>query len=269
MVEAVNSWIERLARAGYASKGMVYLIIGFLALAAGVGKGGATGDQHTAFHWILEKPFGRTLLAALSIGLLGYALWRYGSALADWERRGSDAKGMAIRFGSFCRGVLYTGIAIEVIRLVLRKGDGGRGSDATAKHWTARAMDAPFGRWLVIAAGAGVVGYGIYQLVSAWKAKLSKQLRLGEMKAATRKRVIAASRFGIGARGIVFGIIGGSLVLAGLHHNPDEARGTSGALRELASQPYGMVLLAIVGLGLAAYGVYAFVNARYRVIQAA
>ncbi|HEX7153293.1 MAG TPA: DUF1206 domain-containing protein [Thermoanaerobaculia bacterium] len=258
----MSSWIEGLARAGYASKGMVYAIMGFIALR------GAAADHRSAFNWILEKPFGRTMLAAMAVGLLGYAFWRAGSAVADWERRGNDAKGYAIRIGSLFRGMLYAGFALEVIRLALHKGSGGKGSDASAQHWTARAMDAPFGRWLVAGAGLALIGYGIYQLINAWKAKLSNQLRLGEMKAATRRRVVIASRFGIAARGVVFGIIGISVLMAGLHHNSGEARGTSGALRQLSSQPFGSALLAIIGLGLIAYGVYAFVNARYRVIRA-
>jgi hypothetical protein len=111
----------------------------------------------------------------------------------------------------------------------------------------------------VALAGLGVVSYGLYQLYAAWDAKLSKRISLGEMDARVRGKVIAVSRFGIAARGLVFLIIGGSLVLAALRHNAETAHGTAGALRELPPP-----LLILAGFGLAAYGVYALVNAKYR-----
>lgn len=259
--------VERLARLGYASVGTVYILIGLLAAAAGLGRRGSTGDQHDAFALIREQPFGRVLLAVVAIGLAGYALWRFVAGFADSERRGSDAKGLALRAGSIGRGLVYTAFAVEVARMVAGGSGGGEGSDAAARHWTARLMDEPFGRWLIGAAGLIVVAYGLYQLANAWRAKLSKQLRLDPMQASMRRKIIAVSRFGIGARGVVFTIIGGSLVLAALHHNPSEARGTSGALQQLA-EPLGGALLVLVGVGLAAYGIYGWINARYRIIDA-
>lgn len=255
--------IERLARLGYASIGIVYMIVGGLAVAAGLGKRGSTGSHHDAFALIRDQPFGRVLLAIIAIGMIGYVLWRFVSAVTDNEHRGSDVKGLGIRFASFFRGLVYAAIAVEVIRMIANKGGGGSGGDQEAQHWTARLMEKPFGPWLVAAAGIGVVAYGAYQLYAAWDAKLSKRISLGEIDSNVRGKVIAISRFGIGARGIVFFVIGGSLVLAALRHNPQAAHSTTGALRELP-----LPLLVVVGFGLAAYGVYALVNAKYRRIRA-
>jgi hypothetical protein len=250
--------ISRLARLGYASIGIVYLIVGALAVASGLGKGGSTGGQETAFRKILEQPFGRVALGVIALGLIGYTLWRFVSAATDSEHRGDDAKGLAIRIGSAFRGLAYALITVQVVRLMMHK-SGGSGGDAKAKHWTAELMQKPFGPWLVGAVGLGIVGYGAYQLYAAWDSKLSKRISLGEIDARVRRKVIAISRFGIGARGLVFFIIGGSLVMAAVKHNPSQARGTSGALQALPDP-----VLALVGIGLAAYGVYALVNARYR-----
>jgi hypothetical protein len=145
---------------------------------------------------------------------------------------------------------------MEVVRIITRHATG-PGSETKAKHWTARLMDLPFGRWLVLVAGLAVLGYGVYQL----RAKLSRQLHL------TSPAVIAVSRFGIAARGVVFLVIGGSIALAAWRHDPSEAHGTSGALRQIA-EPLGGWLLVIVGIGLVAYGAYAMINARYRRIAA-
>jgi hypothetical protein len=123
-------------------------------------------------------------------------------------------------------------------------------------------MQKPFGHWLVAATGLGIIGYGAYQLYRAWEAKLSKRLHLGEMKRSTERKVVLISRIGIGARGIVFLVIGGSLVVAAVRGNPGDAHSTSGALGEMPAP-----MLTAIGIGLIAYGVYAFVNARYRSIR--
>ena len=254
--------IERLARLGYASIGIVYMIVGGFAVATGLGRRGSTGGHKAAFALIRDQPFGRVLLAVIAAGMIGYVLWRFASAVTDSEHRGSDAKGLGVRIASFFRGLVYAAIAVEVIRMIMG-GSGGAGGEQEAKHWTARLMQQPFGRWLVAAAGLGVVAYGAYQLYAAWDAKLSKRISLGEIDSSVRGKVIAISRFGIGARGLVFIVIGGSLVLAALRHNAQAAHSTTGALQELP-----LPLLVLVGFGLAAYGVYALVNAKYRRIKA-
>lgn len=254
--------IERLARLGYAAIGIVYMIVGGFAVAAGAGQRRSTGGQKDAFALILHQPFGRVLLAVIAAGLIGYVLWRFVSAMTDSEHRGDDVKGLGIRAASMFRGLVYSVIAFEVLRMIARNSSGSSGGEQ-AEHWTARLMQQPFGRWLLALAGIGIVSYGAYQLYAAWDAKLSKRISLGEMDARVRGKVIAISRFGIGARGLVFFVIGGSLVIAAVRHNAEAARGTAGALQELPPP-----LLVMTGLGLAAYGMYALVNAKYRRITA-
>ena len=250
--------IERLARLGYACIGIVYMIVGGFAVAAGLDERSAAGSQKDAFALILRQPFGRVILFVIALGLTGYTLWRFVSAVSDDERRGSGAKGIAIRIASFFRGLVYAVIAFGVVRMATHHG-GGEGGEQQTQHWTAKLMEAPFGRWILAIAGLAIVGTGAYQLYAALDAKLSKRISLGEIDARVRRKVIAISRFGIGARGVVFFVIGGSLVLAALRHNAQSAHGTEGALKVLPD-----LLLVPVGLGLAAYGVYALVNARYR-----
>jgi hypothetical protein len=252
--------LEKLARLGYASIGIVYLVIGGLAAAAGLGRGGGAADQNHAAAFILAQPFGRAILAVMAAGLAGYILWRLVSGVTDSEGSGGGAKGMAVRVGSIFRGLVYAGFLVELIRLIARRG-GGRGGDEQADHLAARILEAPFGGIVMAAAGLAVVGYGAYQVYAAWESQLSEKLRLGSLDSRVRRKVIAVSRFGIAARGVVFVIIGGSLVIAATRGNPSEVHGTSGALGVLPAP-----LLALIGFGLAAYGVYAIANARYRQI---
>ena len=72
----------------------------------------------------------------------------------------------------------------------------------------------------------------------------------------------------VAARGGVFGIIGYFLIVSALRYDPGKVRGLGGALESLAGQPFGKVLLGIVAAGLAIYGFYMLVEAKYHRIRA-
>jgi hypothetical protein len=258
-------WIERLARVGFAAKALLYGIVGVLAFRAAFSDGGATIGSRGALASLVRQPYGAIVLVVMAVGLFGYAAWRIIEAVVDPERRGTSLKGIAVRLGYAGRGVIHAWLGVEAIRLAVGAG-GGSGSDGT-EHWTARALDAPLGSWLVIAAGLGVIGYGLYQVYRAWKAKLSKQLNLSRLSSEAGSWLIKVSRFGLGARGVVFGVIGAYLVRAGAAHNANKAADTGEALSAIGQQPLGNWLLAIVATGLIAYGAYDVVQARYRVIR--
>ena len=261
-------WIVNLARLGYASKGVIYGTAGLLTAQAGLHRGGTTADRSDAIRFIAGQPFGRAMLAVIAIGIAGYVLWRVVSGVTDADRHGSDWKGLAVRAASVIRGGFYAVFAYTLIRLLLHHGGGGKDSDATSRHWTSRALDQPFGRWLVMAAGLSLIGYGVYQCYRAAGTTLGKQLNLASATMRTRSILLAISRFGAGARGVVFGVIGASLIRASLHRNSSDAKGLSGALRQLAALPMGSWILTVAGLGLASYGAYALISARYRRIPA-
>jgi hypothetical protein len=130
-------------------------------------------------------------------------------------------------------------------------------------------MALPAGRALVAAAGLGVAGYGLYQLYKAVAKDVSKRLDLGGVPADTRQWIVRVGRAGLGARGVVFAITGGLLLLAALRRDPGQAGGLGESLAALERAPYGGVLLSLVALGLMAYGVYQLVNARWRRVATA
>lgn len=262
---AANPWVERLARLGFVAKGIVYITIGAMATQAALGSGGATTDTRGAIQTIGQQPFGRVLLAVLAVGLLGHAIWRFVEAAIDPQGRGTDAKGIAKRLGYAGIGVLYVGLALTAVQLM--RGSGQGGGNATA-DWTERLMAQPFGRWLVGLVGLGVIGIGLYQLYQAYTTKFKQKLKLGEMSSTEETWATRVGRFGLTARGVVFGIIGGFLIQAALQYNAERVQGLDGALQALAGQRFGQWLLGIVALGLVAYGVYMLVSARYRRIFA-
>jgi hypothetical protein len=252
-------WLEKMARFGYAAKGLVYLLVGGLALAAALGTGGQTTGSTGALVWISDSVLGRVLLAAIAIGLVGYVIWGLIRALANPEHDGG-----AKRFYHGTVAVVYTLLAIEAVRMILNGGaTGGQGSDDTA-HWSATLMQQPFGQWFLGAIGVGVALFGVQQLINAWRVDLDDRLALGSMSATARTWAVRTGRLGLAARGVVFAIIGAYVVIAAVESQPSEARGLDGVLDMMAQTPW---LLGLIAVGLAAYGIYNLVRARYRVIR--
>jgi hypothetical protein len=262
--------MEKLARLGYATKGVVYGIIGILAVMAAFSIGGGqTTDTSGALGVIASQPFGQLLLILTAIGLIGYALWRLIEAIQDPEHQGSDAKGIAKRVGYAISGLIYGALAAQAIFIVTgtsnQAASGGGGNSQS--DWTAWLMQQPFGRWLVGLLGAIIVGVGFYRIYRAYKVKFRRKLNLAELDPQQTTWAIRISRIGIAARGFVFALVGFFLLQAAAQYDPSEARGLDGILRTLAAQPFGKFLLAIVAIGLVAYAIYMWIQARYRRIE--
>ena len=264
-----GSKLEKAARAGYATKGVLYVLIGVFAFRAAIGSaqaGGEDTDVRGVIREIAQQPFGMGLLVLVAIGLAGYALWRFVEAVRDPEGRGSDAKAIVKRVGYAISGLIYTGLAWLCVSILTGTGSGGSGG-GSSDSMTAKLMSAPGGRWLVALVGVIVIGVAVFHFVRAYKASFMERMKTAQMHGRTREWVERAGRVGLSARGVTFLIIGGFFVFAAWRHDPSRARGLSGALDYVATQPYGPWLLGIVGLGLVCYGAYCFANARYRRIR--
>jgi hypothetical protein len=260
---ALHPWMKRLARFGYATKGIVFIVVGALATLTAFGLGGETTDTRGALREIETKPFGKIALCTVAFGLVGYVLWRWIQALADTEGKGAKLKGIATRIGYFFSGTVYAGLAFNAAK-ILFKGEEPRSSSETQETWIARAMSLPFGRTLILIAGACVIGFGLYQIFKAYRAKFRKRLKLGEMDGTKDSWATWSGRVGYAARGVVFCIIGFFVIQAALDLNPTEAKGLDEALGTLAQNYFGAGVLGTVAVGLIAYGFYMLVEARYR-----
>ncbi|HUQ34622.1 MAG TPA: DUF1206 domain-containing protein [Pyrinomonadaceae bacterium] len=263
---AANPWMERLARFGYATKGIVYIVVGALATLAAFGMGGETTDLRGALREIERKPFGKVMLIVVAFGLIGYVLWRWLQALADTDGKGTKLKGVAIRIGYFASGAVYAGLAYTAAKILFDVDEPDESSSETQELWIARVMKMPFGRTAVILTGLFVIGFGLYQIYKGIKAKFRKRLKLGEMNESKDNWATWSGRVGYASRGVVFCIIGFFVIQAALHFKPDEAKGLDEALSTLAQNYYGAWALGIVAVGLIFYGFYMLVEARYRKI---
>jgi hypothetical protein len=247
-----------MARIGYAARGIVFLIIAFFAGLAALGGGRSVGTIG-ALHSVLARPMGELLLWIVAFGLLCFAGWRFVDAIFDSDHYGSDMGGLARRAGLVGGGIFYlivAGLAVTMI-FGVRAGDG----DGAARDWTAWLLAQPFGRWATVLVGIGIAASGIGQAAKPLRAEFRKQLALG---AGPRTVVVAVGVLGYVARGVVFIIIGGFLVVAALRFNSGSVAGFAGALRALQQQPYGHVLLGITALGLFAFALFQWMQAAWR-----
>ena len=253
--------LETAGRIGYAFKGVLYLLLGLLAVDTAL-DGGSTEGQRGALQTVAESSFGSILLTLLGIGLAAYAAWRLAMAVLDPERQGTDAHGLVKRAGYLISAFAYGTLAYAAYRIL--QGGSASGGSGGAEEGAQQALALPGGRFVLAAVALAVLGYGGYEFIRAHKASFMDNLSLTGEAAKRRDAIRTIGRAGLVARGVVYGIIGLALGVAAYRYDPEAARGLDGALSTLRDQPYGAVLLAIVGLGLAAYGLYCGVNARYR-----
>ena len=253
--------IETLGRVGYAAKGVVYALLGVLALNAAFGAGDPEGRGGT-LRAIAGTSYGPFLLWALVVGLAAYGLWRFALAVLDPKHEGDDAEGLLKRAGYVVSGVAYLTLAYTAFRVVT--GAGGSGGAGGTEERAETVLGIPGGRWILAAVALGVIGYGVYQFVRAYRASFMDHFDLDGVAARNREWVRRAGRAGLSARGVVYVLIGTFLGQAALRGDSDEAGGLDAALAALQGQGYGPWLLALVALGLVLYGVYCGVNAAYR-----
>lgn len=256
--------LEHIARLGYGARGAVYCLVGGLAVLAAIGSGGQTGGSTDALTSLLTKPFGRLWLGVIAAGLLSFALWRLIEPITDADRHGTSAKGLAVRAGHAIGGLINAGLALSAFQLALGR-RGSNDGDQSAQDWTAWLLGQPFGQWLTGLVGLVLVGIGLGFLKKGWSGDVVQHLAL---PAHARGWAIPVGRLGFAARGIVFALIGGFLVLAAVHSSSSEVKGLGEALAFIRTQPFGWVLLAMTAAGLFAFGVFSFVQARYRRIDA-
>lgn len=255
-----KDWLTKGARFGLTAQGVVYALVGILAIKAAVGSGGRVGGSKEAVQYLGSQPFGQVLLVLVGIGLFAYAAWRLIMAIVDTENDGSDASGIARRVGYAASGLVNAGIGITALQMALGSSDAGGG----AKTWAGKIMSEPFGHWLVGLVGAVIIGVGIYQFYAVYTKRFLEKLDMASMSDKVRRAVVRMGQAGHAARGVVFSIIGVALVSAALTHDPSEAQGMGEALHTVAGSTHGQILLILVAAGLLAYGGFTVALARYR-----
>ncbi|MBP7146545.1 MAG: DUF1206 domain-containing protein [Acidobacteria bacterium] len=251
-------WWDRAARLGWSTKGVLYVLLGAFALRAALGYARAKGSTG-AIHEIGRQPFGRTLLFVIAAGLAAYALWRLADAFR--ARRASAAKRVRAWAADIGSGAIHAGLTVTAIKTALGAPSG---SDHSEQALTGQLLAQPLGQFLVGACGLIVLGVAVSQFWRAASASFMRQYDTAAMRIEERTWARRIGRLGLTARGVVFALIGAFLLMAAWTANPREAAGFASSLDSIANNPSGPWLLALVALGLVAYGLHCFWEARYR-----
>ena len=262
---APSAGIKALARFGFATIGVVYGLMGLLALLAATGqRGGSTASKEQAVRRLQDLPGGAVLLGLMAFGLLGYVVWRFTQAIMDTESKGSGAKGLGRRLGYAGSGVFYAGLALYAGRLAVQGSAEEGGADAS-QSLTARVLAWPGGSWLVLAVGLVVIGIGVYQVIKAYAGQFEEDVNASGLSAGQQQLVHRAGQVGFTARGLVLGLIGFFFAQAGWQSRAGAVGGTAEVFDLLARM--GPLVLGVVAAGLMAYGLFMLVQARYPVLR--
>ena len=257
-VREVAGWVPPLARLGYAAKGVVYALVGWIALRAAMQAGEPEGSSG-ALAALTDERGGKAMLVLIAVGLLCHVLWRLVQAVMDPEHHGpTDAKRWAMRAFYALGGLIYGSLALTALDLVKGRA---AGADDGQTVWIQRVLEQPLGTWLVMLAGLGVMLYGLHQIYKSWAGDIDRRMTGTDAKVSRGVRVIG--RVGTAARGVVLLPIGWFVFTAGREFRADAAAGTGEVLGMLG---HGW-LLAAVAVGLMAYGVHQLAKARYRRIE--
>ena len=261
-----DPWLRWLARVGIVAEGMIYLLIGGLALAGAFDPAQRPSGSNGAMSKLAHVPLGHVMLALLALGLAAYVLWQLVLAVLDPEcgKGRWRIRRIALRIHHLWSAALHCVLVGIAAWQMLGFGHGGNGGQ-TQKHLTAMALRLPGGRWLIGGIGVGIVAFALVQWVLACRPQKDTRMDLTDTPLRIPILVLLAS--GYAARGALFGLIGALLVHAAWRHVPNHAGGISGALQTLRQQPYGPWLLGAVAVGLIAFGLAQIAKARYRRIR--
>jgi hypothetical protein len=249
--------VEALVRVGYGVRGLIYFLIGLLALKVALGKGGQLASQQEAIASIGKSTLGMLLLWVVLLGLISYALWGVIRAVLDPLHKGHDLKGLMERAGFLVSAFGYAILIVPTLNYITGKAQSGSGS----QNAIAKIISMPIGRWVIGIVGLAVIAGGCYQIYLGIKSHFDRQFQIYDMTKEQAKVAINVARYGTAARGVVFAVMGGLLVLAAYNANPNQQVGMDSALEAVLELPYGSWLLAVIAVGLIAFGIYSFMSA--------
>lgn len=254
---ADSPWVKALGKVGVAAIGIVYLLLAWVSLKVAFGNSSESADNSGALKELASNTAGKVLLAIMAVGLLAYAAWMVAEAAVGYHRESDDKKRLGKRIAAAAKAVFGLALCSEAVKLVV--GSGEQSSSQKQADWTGKLMGLPAGRVLVVLVGLGVIAFAGLLIYQGIEKKFLEKLESG-----TSKTVTKLGQAGYIARGVAFGVLGVLVVVAGVKHQPDKARGLDAALKTLAGEPYGPWILAVVAIGLAAYGAFMLVTAPRR-----
>ncbi|MBD3142562.1 DUF1206 domain-containing protein [Microbispora bryophytorum] len=244
--------LEKLAKVGFAARGVLYAIIGLVALQIAFG-GGGEADKSSALQIVRDAPLGDPLLWVMAVGLAALTIWQVSEAV--WGRPGVKERVEAV-----AKAVVYAALVFSMVALLTRD-KAASSSDSQSQDATKTLFELPGGQFLVGLMALGVIALGVFWIYEGWTEKFMKDMYVTGPRA--RGLVVKLGKAGYIARGVIALAAGALIGQAAITYDPDKAAGIDGALKALADTPAGPWLLVVVAVGLVLFAVYCFAEARW------
>lgn len=253
-----SDWLDHVVRMGLVTYGAVHLMIAWMAVQLATGDRSGSASSKGALQELSQQPFGMVLIWLVAVGMFLLVVWRLIEA-AFGHREEDGATRVGKRLASLGMAVIYGSIAVSAINVASGSGSGGGGSDST----TAKLMDLPGGQWLVGLVGLviGAIGANLIRvaLTEQFAEQITAQGKSGDIGTA----YLWFGKVGSIAKGIAFLVVGGLFGYAGITHEAKKSGGLDQALQKVLQQPFGQVMLVVIAVGIACFGLFCFIRARH------
>ena len=249
--------VTLIGRLGYASRGVVYFLVGASAVIAAIRPGHRPAGPTEAVQLQHGHPIGAIFLLVVALGLACLAGWFTIAGLTTARRTGATSWWRGV--GMLGDAIVYIAFMVDVAGIALGLWHGG--GDRNVQSWTAWLSARDYGRLLIGIAGAAVLAGGVGLLVWGVSGDIDREVALP----AQEKRLIRPlARYGIAGRGAAIALVGCYLLAAAFYGNPREAHEVGGVLAALRGTPFGEALIGLFGLAFIGSGLFDFVAAFYR-----
>ncbi len=252
--------VRVLTRIGCVSIGIVYTLVGVLAILNLLGLAEEEADEEGVMNFVVKQPLGELMLWCIAVGLLGYVFWRFYEAFKDPYDYGKDYKGLATRIGIALTGVAYAAISMTAFQELLG-GDSNGEEDQQALADDVLSWD--YGAYLVGAAALVTLVSAIIQFIYGAKNKFAERVNFKNMPEHLHNYALAIGKIGYFARGVIMFVLSIFIAKAAWFSDSDEIGNTDSAFSFLSEEWYGDVFFAMVAIGTMFYGFFMFIFARY------
>ena len=256
---SVRRWVRRAARVGHLSVGVLYVLVGILAIAAAIDPRREPTDSVGALRHLLTDRLGGLVAVGLMCGLIIDAVWQ---GVRAFTGAGRGLAGLLQRVMWLGSGVLHLGVAVVGIRIIAGALD--LDADATVRWWSSSVLAAPYGDWILGLAAGVVIAIALAMVYRAWTGETDDALDRVALSDTAQWVASALARVGLAARAVACGVAGGFLLLAAAQHDPTEARGLAGTFRGIRYETYGAAVLGLLAIGFIANGIVELLRARFR-----
>jgi hypothetical protein len=245
---------------GLVARGVLYVLLAILAFDLVTQGSRKQIDARGALHQLAHDSLGSVVLAAIAAGFAGFACWHVYVAAVEDRRARDGSERTTRRLADLGRALVYGLLCALALTFLLTSRSAGN-SDRTDQTWTAKVLEWSLGPLIVGAIGVAILLAGGILVWRAVSGAPQDEPAVLDVAPRETRAVHVLGAAGNLARGAVVGLVGVFLLVAAITYDANETVGLDGALKRLLDASYGPFLVALVGIGFAAFGVASIARA--------